>query len=131
MSDDPTPSVLASLQASGGELAAAPGVSGTVALVLTGTAQGDVKVRVRLVDGRPVEAVAGGGPEPDLTLTLPAAEAGAIAAGTLDPSVAFMRGRLKTAGDNGLLLAVLAAAAAPGFAAWLHSVTGGAAGSPR
>ena len=36
-----------------------------------------------------------------------------MAAGDLDPSVAFMRGRMKTAGDPGLVLDVLAAAAAP------------------
>jgi putative sterol carrier protein len=34
-----------------------------------------------------------------------------MAAGELDPSVAFMQGRLKTAGDPGLVLDVLAGAA--------------------
>ena len=32
-----------------------------------------------------------------------------MAAGELDPSVAFMQGRMKTAGDPGLVLDVLAA----------------------
>jgi hypothetical protein len=131
VSDDPTSAVLAALKATGGELAVAPGVTGTLGLVVvTGTAQGDIKVRVRLLDGRLVEADAGAGPDPDLTLTLPSAEAGAIVAGALDPSVAFMRGRLKTAGDNGLLLGVLAAAAAPGFGAWLDGVTAAASAAP-
>jgi putative sterol carrier protein len=94
-------------------------VTGTIALVVTGTPGGDLKVRIELLDGRPVEIATDPGPDPELTLTVPAADARAIRAGTLDPSVAFMRGRLKTAGDNGLLLGLLAATADPSFGAWL------------
>jgi hypothetical protein len=43
----------------------------------------------------------------DLTLTLTPDDAGSVADGTLRPSVAFMRGRMKTAGDPGVLLRVL------------------------
>jgi putative sterol carrier protein len=111
--------LLAAVVARGGALAPAEGVTGTVAVVVTGTTGGDVKARVRLVDGRPVEAAAGTAPDADLTLTLPVALAAAVAEGSLEPSVAFMRGQLKTAGDNGLLLGVLALTAAPGFAEWL------------
>jgi hypothetical protein len=120
---DLVPGLLAAIVALGGDLAPAPGVTGSVGLVVTGTASGDVKVRIQMVDGRPVEASTDPGPEPELTLTLPAPEAGAIGAGTLDPSVAFMRGRLKTAGDNGLLLGLLAATAEPGFGSWLVRVS--------
>ncbi len=60
--------------------------------------------------------------EPDLTLTLSPADAELIKEGRLSPSVAFMQGRLKTSGDNGLLLRVLAWSAtdafAPALAAW-------------
>jgi hypothetical protein len=118
-SDLPFGHLLADLVASAGDLASAPGVTGSVGLVVTGTAAGDVKMRIRLVDGRPVEIGTEPGPDPELTLTVPAAEADAIRAGTLDPSVAFMRGRLKTVGDNALLLGVLAATADPGFGSWL------------
>ena len=46
---------------------------------------------------------------PDLTLTLPSAIADAVAGGELTASAAFMQGRMKTAGDLGLVLDVLAA----------------------
>jgi SCP-2 sterol transfer family len=54
--------------------------------------------------------------EPDLTLSLSPADAEAVRRGDLAPSVAFMQGRLKTAGDNALLLEVLAWTATPAFA---------------
>jgi putative sterol carrier protein len=47
-----------------------------------------------------------------VTLTASYADASAMAAGELDPSVAFMQGRLKTAGDPGLVLDLLACVAA-------------------
>jgi hypothetical protein len=52
----------------------------------------------------------------ELAVILPAPVARAILAGELSPSVAFMRGRLKTRGDPGAVLDVLAATAAPAFA---------------
>ncbi|MDQ2727728.1 MAG: SCP2 sterol-binding domain-containing protein [Actinomycetota bacterium] len=58
---------------------------------------------------------ADGAEERDLAVTVPAAEAGAILAGELSPSVAFMRGRLKTSGDAGAVLDVLAASATSSF----------------
>ena len=45
----------------------------------------------------------------DLTLMLTEADAAATSTRDLDPSVAFMRGRLKAEGDFGLLIAVLSA----------------------
>jgi hypothetical protein len=57
-----------------------------------------------------------------LTLTLSPADAELVRQGRLSPSVAFMQGRLKTSGDNALLLRVLAWSAtdafAPALAAW-------------
>ena len=92
----------------------APGASGTVQIVVTGApdGDGDGKWYFRLDDGVVAEAAAGTQAAPDLTLTVGFAEAAAMAAGELDPSVAFMRGRMKTAGDPGLVLDVLAGAAA-------------------
>jgi len=57
--------------------------------------------------------------EPDLTLTLSPADAELVRQGALSPSVAFMQGRLKTSGDNALLLRVLAWAEGPDLAAAL------------
>jgi hypothetical protein len=115
--------ILASVVESGAKLAGSPGVTGRVGLVVTGTADGDIKVRVRLVDGRPVEAVPAGGGDPELTLTVTSGDAAAMARGEMAPSVAFMRGRLKTAGDNGLLLRLLAATNRPDFGPWLGGLT--------
>jgi len=58
------------------------------------------------VDG-PGPLVAGSEPEPDLVLTLSAEDFELLRRGQLALSVAFMQGRLKTAGDNALLLRVL------------------------
>jgi hypothetical protein len=117
--------VLSSVVTRGDALAPAPGVSGTVGLIVTGGSDGDVKVWLRLEDGRPVEAGAlDTSLAPDLTFTVAEPEPRSIVSGLLDPSVAFMRGRLKTTGDNGFLLGVLAATADPGFGAWLDGVAG-------
>ena len=59
--------------------------------------------------------------EPDLTLTLSPDDARLVKQGELAPSVAFMQGRLKTAGDNALLLRVLAWTATPAFGEALKS----------
>ncbi|MGA3219695.1 MAG: SCP2 sterol-binding domain-containing protein [Acidimicrobiales bacterium] len=60
--------------------------------------------------------------EPELTLTLSPTDAELVSQARLSPSVAFMQGRLKTSGDNALLLRVLAWSAtgafAPALAAW-------------
>ncbi len=59
--------------------------------------------------------------EADLTLTLSPDDARAVKDGQLDPSVAFMQGRLKTSGDNALLLRVLEWTATAAFASALSS----------
>lgn len=65
-----------------------------------------------------MHVVIGGGPHGDvklgdssaapLSLTVPAADLSAMVDGSLDPSVAFMQGRLKTTGDTGALFRLLA-----------------------
>jgi putative sterol carrier protein len=90
----------------------APGPTAVVQVVVTGTdLDHDGKWYLRLDDGVVAEAAAGVIAAPDLTLTVPYPDGAAMAAGDLDPSVAFMQGRMKTAGDPGLVLDVLAGAA--------------------
>jgi len=48
---------------------------------------------------------------PDASLTLTVEDARAVLSGDLDPSVAFMQGRMKVAGTMGLVLDVLALSA--------------------
>jgi putative sterol carrier protein len=98
----------------------APGPSATVQLVVGGTPAGDVKFHLAVADGVVTAASPGNNPQADVSLTVPHAEAQAILAGELDPNVAFMRGRLKTAGDPGLLLDLLAATTA--YALWRAGV---------
>jgi len=94
-----------------------PGASGTVQVVVSGDAGGAGGVgpwAVRVDDGVVAEVASGPATEPDATLTIAYDDAIAIADGALDPAVAFMRGQLKTAGDPGLVLDVLAAAGSIG-----------------
>ena len=51
----------------------------------------------------------------DVTLTLTPADADGVSTGSLDPSVAFMRGQMKVEGDFELLLTALPLTRGPGF----------------
>lgn len=88
-------------------------LDGTVQVTVPGTPGGEFRYYRTYEAG----TVTGGGvglrKDATATLTLPVAEAAEVLAGRLDPSVAFMRGRLKTAGDNGFLLRLLAAWSSP------------------
>lgn len=53
--------------------------------------------------------------EPDLTLTIGTDDAYLVRRGELDPSVAFMQGKLKSTGDNALLLNILGWTATPAY----------------
>jgi len=81
----------------------------TVEMAVLGVAGGDVRYHRSYRGGRVVDAGLGPAGAPDVTFTLPQADAREVLAGRLDPSVAFMQGRLKTAGSNGMVLEVLAA----------------------
>lgn len=87
----------------------APGGSGAVQVVVTGSNVGDGTWQVRIDDGVVAEVSAGAPATADLTLTLPGEVADAVADSELTLSAAFMQGRMKTAGDLGLVLDVLAA----------------------
>ena len=84
----------------------AAGPSGTVQIVVSGASDGDATLT--LADGRLAGVAPGTDATASVTLTFTRADADAVVAGELDPSVAFMQGRMKTAGDPGLVLRVLA-----------------------
>ena len=86
-----------------------PGGSGTVQLVVTGGPDGEAVWQVRLQDGVIAEVTTGAADAAEVTLTLPAPVADAVADDTTTASATFMQGRMKTAGDLGLVLDVLAA----------------------
>lgn len=62
--------------------------------------------------------------EPDLTLTIGTDDARLIMQGQLEPSVAFMQGKLKSSGDNALLLRILAWSATPALAKAISAWSG-------
>ncbi len=96
-------------------------VSGRIGLVVGATPSGDVG-GVLVVDGGTVTAWEPGPTgAADVVLTVPVVEARQLLDGTVAPSVAFMRGRLKVAlgGDDSramrLVLAVLASTASDSY----------------
>ncbi|MCZ7528690.1 MAG: SCP2 sterol-binding domain-containing protein [Acidimicrobiia bacterium] len=94
------------------EPVASPGLSARLDWTVGGAPGGDVKLHTVVEDGRLAEA----GPGPvggDAVLTVGYDDALAILEGRLDPSVAFMRGRLKVSGSMGPVLELLRVASSP------------------
>jgi hypothetical protein len=91
----------------------------TVECSVVGGPEGDVKFHLA-----PDGVAPGGLADAAVSLTLPYADAGSIVRGELQPTVAFMQGRLKTAGDPGIVLEVLAATAREPFRDALERVAG-------
>lgn len=87
-----------------------PTLQGSVVVEVTGGATGDLAGHVAFADGGVVGSGAGPTDGPDLVLTLTDSDARAIVAGGLDPSVAFMQGRMKVVGAMAPLLDLLALA---------------------
>jgi len=100
----------------GAALPARPGASARVQYTVTG-APGEVVYWLAWEDGRVVDSGLGPDPAAAVMLTTPRALAAELAAGRVEPSVAFMQGRMKTSGDQAALLRVLAVTATPEFEA--------------
>jgi hypothetical protein len=88
--------------------AAAAGVEVRLLHVVTGGPQKELRHGSRATADGIVETL-NAEDEADLTLTCAFADGLALARRDVAPNVAYMRGRLKAAGDTGLLLRVLAA----------------------
>jgi putative sterol carrier protein len=84
-----------------------PGLSARIQYEITGGPDGDVSYGWVLQDGRLVSSGLGELDEPEVTVTLGWDDAKEIQAGTLDPNVAFMQGRMKVAGSMGIMMALL------------------------
>ncbi len=97
----------------GSELPEQPGLTGRIQLLITGGPDGDVPCSWVLEDGRPTSWAVGSLDAPDVTVTLSWSDAAAVQAGTLDPSVAFMQGRMKVTGSMALTMELLSAARGP------------------
>jgi hypothetical protein len=92
---------------------APPGRRGVCQVVVTGPS-GETRFYVTVDGGRLTGAGEGSIERADVTFTVSEAEVGEpMAVGSLDPAVAFMQGRVKTAGDPGWVLETLAAWSSP------------------
>ncbi|HMC40433.1 MAG TPA: SCP2 sterol-binding domain-containing protein, partial [Acidimicrobiales bacterium] len=97
----------------------APGAEGSVSLGVAVAPRRETAIHWRYQDGQVVEGGPGPNPgESSLSLTLALADAAEVFAGSVPPSVAFMRGRLKASGDGRLLLAFLRSTTEDGFEDW-------------
>jgi hypothetical protein len=83
-----------------------PGVSGRIQVQMAGGPEGDASSYWVLEKGALEDAAQGSLDNPDVTLTLSWKDGRAIWQGELDPSVAFMQGRLKVAGSMGIVLSL-------------------------
>ncbi|MGI8491624.1 MAG: SCP2 sterol-binding domain-containing protein [Acidimicrobiales bacterium] len=106
---------------------ALPGVDGTFSVVVVSGKATVATVTLQLKDGMVVAAGNGCG-EPTLTFTTNEEDARAMLDGLLSPSVAYMQARLKTSGDPGLVLEILAATATEEFAQWRQPLRPAGAG---
>ncbi len=92
-----------------------PGLSARIVAEITDGPEGTVSCYWDVDDGR-LEASAEGTVEgPDVTLTLSRKDAASLSRGDLDPSVAFMQGRLKVAGSMGVMISLLTAMNTPEY----------------
>lgn len=92
-----------------------PGATAVVDHSAPGGPAGELGWWTAFEDGRLVAAGAGHHRAPDVSMASPYRLAVDLATGREDPSVAFMQGRTKVAGDQGALLRVLATMATPAY----------------
>jgi putative sterol carrier protein len=92
-----------------------PGLSAKIQFEMSGGPDGNAAYHSELEDGRLISI--GGGPVAgaDVTLSMSWDDAVAMHQGALDPSVAFMQGRMKVAGSMEIVLALLAVTATAAF----------------
>ena len=100
------------------------GANGTVSLAITTGRRDEVSYHWSYRDGVPGEGGVGAIADADLMLTIARDDAQAVASGEVEPSVAYMRGRLKASGDGALLLGLLASTATDSYRDWLRRVMG-------
>jgi len=99
-------------------------LAGVVQVDVTDGTDGDASLHAEFEHGRLVGLVAGPGDAPDTTVSLSVADARAVVDGALQLSVAFMQGRLKVAGDMGIVLDLLALSATPDARGRLSRIAG-------
>lgn len=99
-----------------------PGADGTVSFAVSGGRRQEAGFRWSYQNGKAAPGVAGMDASADLVLLAAGDDAIEVLKGQVEPSVAFMRGRLKASGEGGLLLGFLKSTISPEFAAWRRAV---------
>ncbi len=84
-------------------------------VIVTGDPAGELRLVATLAGGRPITLQLDDGSPVDLVLTLARPDAVALAEGSLRLDTAYMQGRAKLAGDQRLVLRLLAASARTGW----------------
>jgi SCP-2 sterol transfer family len=99
-----------------------PGAAGSISVTVSGGSRKEVNFHWSYGEGEAEAGVPSARPDADLVLTLASADAIDVFSGAVEPSVAFMRGRLKAAGNGGLLLGFLESTRSDAFSGWLKKM---------
>ena len=99
-------------------------LTGSVVVAVTGGGDGDVSAHAEYVEGRLVRCGVGPTTPADVTLTLTDTDARAVLSGGLDPSVAFMQGRMKVVGAMAPVIDLLALAGTEDARATMARIAG-------
>lgn len=102
-----------------------PGASGSVSLAFveeSGRKGRETGLHWRYRAGVPCDGAPGVDTGADLVMLVAGEDALALLGGEVEPSVAFMRGRLKASGNGALLLGFLRSTTTPGFQIWREEV---------
>lgn len=92
-----------------------PGLSARIVAEITDGPEGNVWCHWDVIEGRLAASAEGTVEGPDINLTLSRKDAASLCRGDLDPSVAFMQGRLKVAGSMGVMISLLTAMNTPEY----------------
>lgn len=99
-----------------------PGAEGTVSFAVSGGRRQEAGFHWSYQNGKAAPGVPGVDASAGLVLLAAGDDAIAVLKGEVEPSVAFMRGRLKASGEGGLLLGFLKSTTSPEFAGWRRAV---------
>jgi hypothetical protein len=92
--------------------------TGSVSMSFVVARKQEIAVHWRYEDGKAVSGGVGALPDADLVLSIANPDLGELLSGEVEPSVAFMRGRLKASGSGAILLPFLASTTTPEFVSW-------------
>lgn len=99
-----------------------PGAEGTVSFAVSGGRRQEAGFHWSYQNGKAAPGSAGVDASADVALLVAGEDAIELLKGDVEPSVAFMRGRLKASGDGQLLLGFLKSTTSREFEGWRRAV---------